>query len=589
MSYLLKTCRILALSVLLWHMTANAEVSSTRSAASTELFDVFPRDKAWPSKDTWGLFNGLLNGTLLSTVPIAAPCYGNWESYNRGRCERIGKSFTDPYFFFTSSENDQNSIMFPLFQGGTCLPIDNPNGYCAIGGYPVYTVNVSTVAQIQLAVNFARNANLRLVVKNTGHCYLGKSSGAGALSVWTHNLKDIRHIEKYEAGAYQGKAMNIGACVTVGEVYSAAHEARVTAVGGNCESVGYAGGYIAGGGHSPLSNLHGMAADHVLALELMTASGQFITASSTSNPELFWALRGGGGSTFGIVTSIIIRVHRRLPVTTSFFSFSTSEKISEDIFWAGVRAYFGMFIPFTYAGTSSYSWIYRNKNKASYTFEMKPFFAPNHLLTEFAPLTKTLFDQLTRLGISPLRQTWHDEHVGTWTSRSGNRLFPRSSWEDPVKFNKTFEMLRRHSEKGYMFGGYHMAPNNNPFNVDNAVNPAFRNAIAFLVTMTSWATNSTESQIKEISENFTNEVMKLWRDIAPVSEGGGSYLNEAVVNEPEWQESFYGSNYKRLGEIKRKWDPEGVFYATTGVGSEDWDLRNEDQVVTTQNGRLCHV
>lgn len=54
------------------------------------------------------------------------------------------------------------------------------------GGYPVYVLNATNVAQIQIAVNFARNTGIRFVVKNTGHDFMGKSSGAGALSVWTH-------------------------------------------------------------------------------------------------------------------------------------------------------------------------------------------------------------------------------------------------------------------------------------------------------------------------------------------------------------------------------------------------------------------
>jgi hypothetical protein len=78
---------------------------------------------------------------------------------------------------------DPTSIMWPLYQGRTCMPSDDPTANCTLGGYPEYAVNVSNVAHIQLAVNFARNANLRLVVKNTGHDFNGKSSGAGALSI----------------------------------------------------------------------------------------------------------------------------------------------------------------------------------------------------------------------------------------------------------------------------------------------------------------------------------------------------------------------------------------------------------------------
>lgn len=116
------------------------------------------------------------------------------------------------------------------------MPTDDPNsGTCTHGGYPVYAVNISNVGQIQLAINFARNANLRLVIKNTGHCYLGKSSGAGALSIWTHNLKDITFYEHLAIAGYAGPALKVGAGVTVREVYEAAHKNGVSALGGICE------------------------------------------------------------------------------------------------------------------------------------------------------------------------------------------------------------------------------------------------------------------------------------------------------------------------------------------------------------------
>lgn len=60
-------------------------------------------------------------------------------------------------------------MMWPLFQGRTCMPTDEPNGTCTLGGYASYSINVKNVAQVQLGVNFARNMNLRLTVKNTGH------------------------------------------------------------------------------------------------------------------------------------------------------------------------------------------------------------------------------------------------------------------------------------------------------------------------------------------------------------------------------------------------------------------------------------
>lgn len=122
--------------------------------------------------------------------------------------------------------------MWPLYQGRTCLPTNDTSANCTLGGYPSYAVNVSTVAEIQLTANFARNNNIRFVVKNTGHDFNGKSAGAGAVSVWTHHLKDISYIESYESTNYSGPALKVGSGVQAQEIYAAAKANGVTAVGG---------------------------------------------------------------------------------------------------------------------------------------------------------------------------------------------------------------------------------------------------------------------------------------------------------------------------------------------------------------------
>jgi FAD/FMN-containing dehydrogenase len=110
-------------------------------------------------------------------------------------------------------------------------------GTCDLGGYPPKTLKITTVAQVQLAVNFARNTGVRLVVHNTGHDYFGKSIGAGALSIWTNNLKSIDFIAAYSSASssYTGPAMRLGAGVEVYELYEAANKHGVSALGGECQ------------------------------------------------------------------------------------------------------------------------------------------------------------------------------------------------------------------------------------------------------------------------------------------------------------------------------------------------------------------
>ncbi|KAF2019530.1 FAD-binding domain-containing protein [Aaosphaeria arxii CBS 175.79] len=581
--------------------------SNTRSArnAKNSSCKTFPGDDNWPTIGEWDTLNDLLGGALISSAPVAAPCYNSaWGPKDLSKCNEVIRRFGTP----SLHEDDPTSIMWPIYQGRTCFPRNDTTteDTCTLGGYPTYAVNVTSVAQIQLALNFARNANIRVVVKNTGHCYLGKSSGAGSLSIWMHNLKEIKYLPSYIAKGYMGSAMKADAGTTVQEVYRAAEAQGGTIQGGVCESVGFVGGYLQGGGHNPLSGYYGMAADSVLGYQVVTADGRFVTASEESEPELFWALRGGGGSTFGIVTSAIVKVHPKIQVTHSTFELgnTTNQTVSRENFWKGVRKYWEMYPEFTDAGT--YSWYFIFNTDGQLTLRMRSFFVPGHTIESYNNLTKPLFDRINELGIpfkAPHNSTHYDsffpaywdawgstaQPMGSAQSLPGNRLIPKANWDDPVKFNLTFDTLMKHVNNARHFGCYHQAPKN-PQNVDNAVSSAWRHAQSFFITQSPRFTpNSTTEQIFNANKVLQDDILQPWRDITPATEGGGSYLNEASVMEPKWQEDFYGDKYPRLLEIKKQYDPEGLFYATTAVGSEQWVVNDGDQGVQTQNGRLCRL
>ncbi|KAF2752156.1 FAD-binding domain-containing protein [Sporormia fimetaria CBS 119925] len=579
-------------------LVAFGSASDSLPPKNTSACKVFPGDTNWPSPAVWTALNTTLNGALISTVPAASPCYTNWGNYNADTCAAVTKNFTNPYFH----EDDPTSNMWPIYQGKTCLPTAASNTTCSLGGYPTYVVNVSQVSQIQIALNFARNTDIRLVIKNTGHCYLGKSLGAGALSIWTHNLKTISFLPDYRSDSgYTGAVFKVGAGVTVREIYKAAHDNNVTVTGGICESVGFAGGYVTGGGHTPMSTHYGMAADNVEALEVVTADGRFITASNSSNPDLFWALRGGGGSTFGIVTSVVVRAHPRIPVVTSTFQFSTTESgISNDDFWDIMKAWWKMFPVLGDKQTYSYFWIWPTED-AGFRFEMKPFWAPGYTLEKFYELLDPWFSLLKEKKVkfdpNPLyfdafypayHVSWGNETVGRVTKIPGNRIFPRGNWESEEKFEVMFNAIRNTSLNGVVVGGYHQAPMNR-LNQDNAVSSAFRHTVSFLIGGPTVSAEAGREEMREAAKVLDRDILGPWRKVAPESEFGGSYLNEANVAEPGWQESFYGVQYPRLLEIKRKWDPKEVFYATTAVGSEGWEVRDGDWGTKTQDGRLCRV
>lgn len=497
-----------------------------------------------------------------------------------------------------SSIADPTSVMRPIWQGLTCLHTGNFTDRCELGGFPSYVVQATNVAHIQLAVNFARTLNLRLVVKNTGHDFNGRSLGAGALSIWTNKLKSIKFHKEYKTSDYTGPALQVSAGVLSHELYEAADKYGVTAVGGEGYSVGWAGGYLAGGGHSPMSSMYGLGADQILNVEVVTPDGRFVTANEKQNTELFWALRGGGGSTFGVVTSYTVKAHPKIPVTVANFSFGISATLSRETFWEGVRAFWEMLPVFNDAGNYQY-WNVFNFGPEFLQFGMAPWFAPGMTVEEVKNLTAPLFAKWASLGIEvdaqwteharflpAYRAGFHAEAIGGWNVKTASRIFPRENFVDPVKFNETFNVLKTTNDQGGQLIGFGITGGPGP-HPDNAVNDAWRDAAMFCITGMGWDDNAPLEEMARLSKKLTEEWMEPWRQVAPNS---GSYASEGDVSEPDWQKSFYGQKkYDRLYALKQKIDPKGLFYAHMAVGSEDWYVTDQLPGLPTQNGRLCRV
>lgn len=222
-----------------------------------------PGDFLWPVNKIWALLNLLTGGALIRNVPLASVCYNSWGNYDADECARVTEQWANVDLHIDSPSD----LMFPMWEGTTCIPPDiaanEPTGNCTIGGFPVYVVNATNVAQIQLAVNLARNLNLRLVVKNTGHDFNGRSAGADSLSIWMNSWKDVQFYENYRTSTYSGPALKIGAGLENKELFAAADKYGVTSVGGLCTTVAAGGGFMAGGGHGPMTSSLGLGADQV--------------------------------------------------------------------------------------------------------------------------------------------------------------------------------------------------------------------------------------------------------------------------------------------------------------------------------------
>jgi len=252
----------------------------------------FPGSDDWPTEADWRQLNISLGGALLRPIQVGSVCYEG-PNYNSSACRYLIEQAGGTRFWL----DDPLSTLYQWPQGYTCVPSLNPVGNCTRGGSPEYVVNATTVKQIQAAVNFARNKNVRLVIKNTGHDIGGRSTGAGSLSVWVHHLKAFGFIANYSSDVYSGMAVHVGAGIESWEMFNhMAANGNITVVAPGCTTVGSLGGWLAAGGHGPLASRFGLGADQALSINIVTADGKFLTANSTTHSDLFWAFRGGGPS-----------------------------------------------------------------------------------------------------------------------------------------------------------------------------------------------------------------------------------------------------------------------------------------------------
>ncbi|KAK1753223.1 putative fad binding domain-protein [Echria macrotheca] len=579
----------------------------------------WPGTPDWPSASEWQMFNASLDGALLQPkLPATAACYpSSWpEFYDAAKCSYLLTTAMGNEFY----TNDPLTVLTQWPQGATCLPAANATGNCTLGGYPVYVVNATTVKQVQATVNFARNKNIRLVIKNTGHDFGGRSVGAGSISLWTHHLQEFQTLREFTKSNYSGTAAQFGSGLEQWELFNNMYRYNITMVGGGLRSIGANGGWFAGGGHGSLASFYGLAADQALELHVVTADGRFVVADEENNTDLFFALRGGGGSTFGVVTSVIIKTYPPTTLSTTYIgiacnppadtnararlapiSESTNFVNDTERFWTALDTYFRFKPAIVDAGGVDWDYLYPLGNN-SYSFRTRISFVNLTTADQVADHIKPLMDSFSAAGFNflPLNQTelvpipyaptslqGPASSLGLSNTRYRSRLMPRRNWENAELWNKTFAAIRSVAQDGgYTLHSLAIGASEAVAGWPGrsaAVNPAWRHGVLHLSMMTAEPAGLSAAQAVEEEKNVQKWAKRL-RDATP---GGGSYMNEGDPGEPDWQQSFFGSNYERLLQIKRARDPWGVFWAQTTVGSEAWEVVTLDGYPRSQNGRLC--
>ncbi|KAJ5190949.1 FAD binding domain protein [Penicillium cinerascens] len=532
----------------------------------------FPNEPCWPSLQQWSEFNTTLGGKLIGTVPIGSVCHtqGGCAAYDAASCADLISDWAFPVTHYETS----SSPMASWFANFSCDPFLAPNAPCNIGSVQWFAVNVSTAEDVQKTIRFTRDHNIRLVIRNTGHDYLGKSTAPGAVALWTHYLKDTHYLE-YTSAHYNGPALRLGAGIQGFDAMAAAHAQNKVVVTGNCASVGIAGGYTQGGGHGQLASRFGLAADQALEWEVVTADGQLLTASPTENADLYWALSGGGGGTYAVVLSVTVKAHPEMTTTSATLAFGVTGVTTQ--FWEVVQTFVVDILPLLDAGAVAI-WAVVGS-----TFSLTPISLPGGRHDQ---LQKGLASTLALLERYNISYTYDIQEFPTfWASyeamnphsniteaQIGGRLMPRSTVEsDPTTLIAT---LRSIAEEGVVVSGVSLNVSRSavPW---NAVNPAWRDAAISFVLGTTY--NYTSRMVDLQCQSLMTD--SLIPRLAALSPGGGAYLNEADWKQPDWQWVFYGVHYPMLELVKQKYDPDHVFYARTAVGSEWW--------VQEEDGRLC--
>ena len=245
----------------------------------------------------------------------------------------------------------------------------------------------------------------------------------------------------------------MGAGVQGFEVYAAADKEGLNVVGGECPTVGLAGlwhylyitytdlplivaigGYTQGGGHSALTSRYGMAADQTLEWEVVSADGTLLRASPTENPDLYWALSGGGGGTYGVVYSLTSRVYEDRPVSGVNLTF-TSAGLTEDVFYSLIGSWHMRLIPITDAGCYALTIITQD------SFSVVPVLCSGVSMTDLKALMAPFTYELSQAAVNfTMDYSEYPSYLAGYTgliswiyagnsiglSQTGGRLIPRS-------------------------------------------------------------------------------------------------------------------------------------------------------------------
>ncbi|KAJ3876731.1 FAD-binding domain-containing protein [Lentinula edodes] len=563
--------------------------TSSNSSNSTDC-RCAPGDDCFPTPDTWAQLNSSISGRLVNVVSSAAFCNdvsggctdAQWSSstFRANIPGAMNQPLWEQDYF-----SDPPSVCFR--NSSTTEPPANVTQSCGQGSgdVPLFAILAESASDIQAGVNFARDHNLRLAIKSSGHDYLGRSTARNSLLISTHKLQNISLVDNFTVGGVdQGSAVTIGSGVPLNSLYTALKAEGKIFVASSVATLAPAGGFVQGAGHSALSPSYGLAVDNVIEFTVVIASGDILTVNDAENSDLFWAMRGGGAGSWGVIISATFRVYPTFNAVYCDTNVTTSTPSTMGSV-ATVHARHIFDLDPLRAG--QYFWVVpvdgTGSNSSLLAMQIQTIF-PNNASVEAAEAALQPFiddaSNITDVQVETACEEQlindmlfaADDSVGT-NIILGSRLFPESLYEtSPEAIGDMYVGLLENGTLG-IFGnlvaGGKVAEN---ANISMALNPAWRTAKTHVFLAHEWADSATIPDVIATQHAFSSGYERAAL-VGLAGEDSGSYTNEGDRFEPNLQVTFYGSteNYEKLEQVKSAYDPEDLFLVTAGVGSERWD------------------
>ena len=589
----------------LLHAAAAAPLSSLASfaligrdaaAATRRSARVRPGDPAWPGEADWARLRDAVGGRL---VKVSSPLTTCLRDAANPSCAELFKSLKNPYFL-----GDEVGLTQSLgwVDAWTSMP-------------SFYAVAARSTSDVVAAVDFARRNNLRLVVKGGGHSYQGTSNAADSLLIWTRKMNAITLHDGFVGAGCSG-APQPAVTIEAGAMWAQAYDAVTTkggryVQGGGCMTVGVAG-LIQSGGFGSFSKAYGLAAASLLEAEIVTADGAIRIANACTNADLFWAIKGGGGGSLGVVTRVTLRTHA-LPA--NFGAVNMTIKATSDV---AFRRLIGKIVAFYGEALMNPHWgeqirmrpdnllrismVFQGLSRGEALAVWQPFIddvggSPRDFQFESPPLVLAV-DARTFWAPTMMKKALgfirSDDRTGAeatnvfWPGDQGQAaqvLHGYGSAWLPVALlgqdsreafcDALFEATRHWGLSLHVNKGLAGAPEAAIAAArDTAINPAALDAFALVICGSEGPPAYPGLPGREPDAARAREhakaIDRCMGKLRPLLPGPASYVSESNYFEAEWQRAFWGANYPRLRAVKQRVDPEGLFFVHHGVGSEHW-------------------